>query len=184
MAASIQVKRGTTAKVAAYTPLSGELVLDTSTNKLYAGDGVTAGGNQIIASKAGVTDGSTAVAGQIGETITNTTTTSSVTSGTTFNMTSVTLTPGDWEVNAVLDFEFGSGVTATVAAGGVNTTSGTVPSYPYLVKSQCSMNGGQHINARRRINLSSSATIYLVGVCTFSGGTTAANGYLEARRVR
>lgn len=47
MAASIQVKRGTTAKVAAYTPLSGELVLDTTTNKLIAGDGSTAGGKPL-----------------------------------------------------------------------------------------------------------------------------------------
>lgn len=54
MAASIQVKRGTTAKVAAYTPLSGELVLDTTTNKLYAGDGSTVGGKSITADAANI----------------------------------------------------------------------------------------------------------------------------------
>ncbi|MGL3999860.1 hypothetical protein ACR3LR_08575 [Pantoea eucalypti] len=44
MATSIQIKRGATAKVAAYTPLNGELVLDTTKNSLVAGDGSTAGG--------------------------------------------------------------------------------------------------------------------------------------------
>lgn len=45
MAAVLQLKRGVTAKVAAYTPLEGELLLDTTTKELRVGDGTTPGGN-------------------------------------------------------------------------------------------------------------------------------------------
>ena len=46
----LQIKRGVSANVGAYTPLSGELVLDTTTYKLKIGDGVTQGGKPIIPS--------------------------------------------------------------------------------------------------------------------------------------
>lgn len=46
----LQIKRGTTTKVEAYTPLAGELVLDTTTFTLKAGDGTTPGGKPIIPS--------------------------------------------------------------------------------------------------------------------------------------
>lgn len=45
MANVLQIKRGVTAKVQAYTPLDGELVLDTTTKELRVGDGTTPGGN-------------------------------------------------------------------------------------------------------------------------------------------
>lgn len=45
MATLLQLKRGVTAKVQAYTPLEGELVLDTTTKELRVGDGTTPGGN-------------------------------------------------------------------------------------------------------------------------------------------
>lgn len=45
----LQIKRGVSANVGAYTPLSGELVLDTTTYKLKIGDGVTQGGRDVSA---------------------------------------------------------------------------------------------------------------------------------------
>ena len=45
----MQLKRGSTASVSAYTPAMAELVLDTTLNQLYIGDGVTAGGYRIAA---------------------------------------------------------------------------------------------------------------------------------------
>ena len=47
MTNTLQIKRGTTVKRLAYTPLSGELVQDLDTKKVYIGDGVTAGGVEI-----------------------------------------------------------------------------------------------------------------------------------------
>jgi hypothetical protein len=43
-AANLQFNRGTSAEVAAYTPLAGEPVWDESTKNLFVGDGSTAGG--------------------------------------------------------------------------------------------------------------------------------------------
>lgn len=45
MATILQLKRGVTAQVQAYTPLEGELVLDTTTKELRVGDGTTLGGS-------------------------------------------------------------------------------------------------------------------------------------------
>lgn len=44
---ALQIKRGVTAKVKAYTPRAGELVLDTTTSILYVGDGTTLGGTPV-----------------------------------------------------------------------------------------------------------------------------------------
>jgi hypothetical protein len=40
----LQIRRGTTAQRLAITPLSGEMIYDTSTGQLFVGDGTTAGG--------------------------------------------------------------------------------------------------------------------------------------------
>lgn len=185
MAASIQVKRGATAKVAAYTPLSGELVLDTTTNKLYAGDGSTAGGNQIVASRKGVTDGTDAATGEVGELISNQTSGTSVTSGTAFNATSISLTPGDWDVTGVIRFDPSAAV-LTVAVGGVTPTSATQPGFPYAAQSSFgSASSTQQMPVpTRRVSITANTTFYLVGVATFGSGTVTANGFLRARRVR
>jgi len=52
MAASLQLKGGTAAKVAAYTPLAREVVIDTDNYKLFIGDGATVGGKPLTVSSA------------------------------------------------------------------------------------------------------------------------------------
>lgn len=60
MAASLQLKGGTAAKVAAYTPLAREVVIDTDNYRLFIGDGTTAGGKALtVASAAKWTTGRT-----------------------------------------------------------------------------------------------------------------------------
>ena len=44
---ALQIRRGTDAERLGITPLAGELIYTTDTKKLYVGDGVTAGGNQV-----------------------------------------------------------------------------------------------------------------------------------------
>jgi len=44
MSEQLQLRRGTLAQVAAFTPQQGEVVVDTTYNKLHVGDGSTAGG--------------------------------------------------------------------------------------------------------------------------------------------
>ena len=52
----IQIKRLTTTQRTGYTPPAGELVVDTTTDRLYRGDGTTAGGLAIRSSVSGVTE--------------------------------------------------------------------------------------------------------------------------------
>lgn len=52
MAASLQLKGGTAAKVAAYTPLAREIVIDTENFRLVIGDGIKAGGNPLTVASA------------------------------------------------------------------------------------------------------------------------------------
>jgi hypothetical protein len=52
MAASLQLKGGTAAKVAAYTPLAREVVIDTDNYRLVIGDGTTAGGKALTVASA------------------------------------------------------------------------------------------------------------------------------------
>lgn len=44
---ALQIRRGTDAERQGITPLAGELIYTTDTKKLYVGDGITAGGNQV-----------------------------------------------------------------------------------------------------------------------------------------
>ena len=44
MSEQLQLRRGTTSQVTAFTPQQGEVVVDTTLNKIHVGDGITAGG--------------------------------------------------------------------------------------------------------------------------------------------
>ena len=189
MATSIQIKRGTTAKVAAYTPLEGELVLDLSSNKLYAGDGATAGGKPVVASKKGVTDASNAIAGELGEYLSiETGTSTAITAATTTNVTSLSLTPGDWDVSGYIRFLPDSGITISGFVAGPTATSAATPAPVnriYLPITYAAGVGPLMPLGRNRFNVSANTTIYLTVNATF-GGTGACNvqGALHARRVR
>ena len=64
---SLQIRRGTTAERLTITPLVGELILDTSTNQLYVGNGSTVGG-VIVTSAGGGATGATGPSGSAGAT--------------------------------------------------------------------------------------------------------------------
>ncbi|MEB5707358.1 hyaluronate lyase N-terminal domain-containing protein [Pantoea anthophila] len=186
MAASIQLKRGATAKVAAYTPLSGEMVLDTTTNKLYVGDGSTAGGKQVVASRIGVTDSSSATSGEIGGETENTSSSVSISSsGAATNITSITLPAGDWDICGTLQFNGTASI--TTARVSINSTSATLKGFPY----DCALNTTFTASTTnmiaaplQRVNISASTTLYLIGLCNFASGSVTAAGFIRARRVR
>lgn len=58
MAVRIKIKRGSAAAIAAITLQEGELAYALDTNKVYVGDGTTAGGNLIAADSIWESDGS------------------------------------------------------------------------------------------------------------------------------
>lgn len=184
MATSIQIKRGVTAKVSAYVPLEGELVLDLTTRKLYAGDGSTAGGNQIVASRKGVTDATSAPGGEIGEVLSVTGTSTSLTTSTIASLCSMVLTPGDWEVSACITCTSSAGMTSLTA--GTNTSNSAISPFPDRLQLITAITAGTQAipSTRRRYNVSANTTVYLNISAGFSSGTASAQGYLEARRIR
>lgn len=50
---ALRIRRGTSAQRATITPVSGELIFDTTQNKLYVGNGSTAGGVEVVAGQIG-----------------------------------------------------------------------------------------------------------------------------------
>lgn len=136
----------------------------------------------------GTTTNDNANAGSVGEFVTNTTSGTSLTNGTAFNATSISLTAGDWDVSGVVQYNGGAGSTITSFQQGISTTSvtfGGLGSYtalqPTLSTSAPSI--AQQVPVTR-ISVASTTTVYLIGYCSFSGGTATGNGYIRARRIR
>lgn len=131
-----------------------------------------------------------ASAGQIGEYVSSLVATGSavsLTTATAANVTSISLTAGDWDVEAGLNINFGS-ATTTASSGGISATSATLPtdgseaSLGTILTTTTTV-AGRSIQ-RKRVSVSTTTTIYLVASATFSAGTAAAWGTLNARRVR
>lgn len=135
----------------------------------------------------GTTANNNASAGSVGEYVTATGTSVSLASATPTNITSISLTAGDWDVWGNVQFAPGSGASFTAIVAGINTTSSMMPSVPLssVINAAFNSQTGQAMPApMQRILVSSTTTVYLVAQGTFSGGTTSANGILQARRRR
>ena len=182
-------------------PLTGALWFDSVGGQLYVwyNDGgsnqwvpttnqIGGGGYQL---SKGVTDGSDAAAGQIGEVISSTVNAPGVTlvSSTTKTITSILLTAGDWDVQGEV-WPTPSGSTLTGYVAGISTTNNSNDPPGIGVSRNTLQNPGSTMNAGAvplktcRASLSQSTTYYLVGNATFASGTCTAFGNIWARRVR
>lgn len=279
---TLQLKRGATAAVAAYTPAAGEVVIDTTTWRIVIGDGSTIGGkpltlktgtsgdnvpllsgannwsgaqvftasnttfraasggtgleiggvtsaqsayldfhtsgnnidydSRILASggsttagngtltvtaasftvngvivSTGVTDASSAATGKVGEYLTSTASSVTVsTTNTATNIVSLTLSAGDWDVTGNLQF-VNSSASITTARCGISSTTASLAGFPYEAVYNTTFTASA-TNAlpvpTRRISVSASTTVYLVGYFTFSSGSATAAGFIRARRIR
>lgn len=146
----------------------------------------------------GTTTNDSATAGRLGEFITATVAVGSavsVTTATGVNITSISLTAGDWDVSGVVDYVL-AGVTATLFNSAISLTTNTLSSQvggsglgtdPIvtvpLLTTVLSATYTQNI-ASVRVSLSATTTVYLVAQSTFSVGTLTAYGTIRARRVR
>jgi len=138
----------------------------------------------------GVTDGSDATAGQIGEWLSSVVATpAGIGNNNPTNVTSLPLAPGDWDVRGEVWYHLGAGPTGSCEAG-ISTTSGAMPSVPGIGSRTTQIfvhqaNSGQVLPlATCRLSLSAPATVYLIALCGFSSGTTTVFGRIDARRVR
>lgn len=135
----------------------------------------------------GTTSGNNANAGSVGEFVSANTSSVALTNTAVANVTSISLSAGDWDVWGSVQFGIGSGATATIISCGVSSTSATSPASPYLTIWSFTMaaNTNQATPCpMQRFNLSSTTTIYLVSAAYFSGGSVSVGGTILARRRR
>jgi hypothetical protein len=138
----------------------------------------------------GMMDGSTASSGRVGEYISGSVTGGSakgLASGTTANITSITLTAGDWDVAGVVSFDIVTGTVSSSSAG-TSTVSASNPSDGSAVNCGLQLSGASTYNSipipRKQITVSTPTTVYLVGTCNYSAGSVSAFGQITARRMR
>ncbi len=133
----------------------------------------------------GVTNASNASAGSVGEVLSNSTVTGAITSNTFTNVTSLSLTAGDWDVFGALVTGPAGTTTISFVSLCLNTVSATA-TYPESILPY-SVAAGQVVGVvapTMRINVSSTTTVYLVGYITYGVSTLTTNAYIYARRAR
>lgn len=112
----------------------------------------------------------------------------SLTTGTNANITSLSLTAGDWDVDGAV-FILPAAATATAFNASVSLTSATQETPPNqgsrLINRGTFPTGGSTGGpvGTRRLSLNATTTVYLVLNADF-GGTCSGYGALRARRVR
>jgi hypothetical protein len=138
----------------------------------------------------GVTDGSNAAAGQVGEFL-NTGVASGVpvTNITRSNVVSMLLQPGDWDVQGAISISLSAGTASNLQAyvGTVsnNLTPGATGAPGYAVITGAGFTTGNMLQTgTARFSLAAPTTIYLGIFANFTGGTCTASGSITARRAR
>jgi hypothetical protein len=188
------VLSSTTAGARSWINAAGGLSQVTSDTTL-SGLGTAASPLAVIAVN-GVTDGSNAVVGDVGQTIVQARIqTSGVTmsSSVATNICQISLTAGDWDVrgsvNVVMTSLAVNGV--EIGAANISTTSATISTDGYDSQGSAS-NPSAAVQSfsysmplpPRRISLSANTTVYMVGSSGGNASTRRGYGYIEARRVR
>jgi hypothetical protein len=137
---------------------------------------------------------SNASAGYVGEYVSSTLAVGSkvsLTTATPANVTSISLTAGDWDVSWCLLFETAATTSVTIIRGGANLTTATVGSST-INASQFHMQWGafvpgvttfQQNGAVCRQSLAATTTIYLNAQSTFTVSNMFVYGWISARRV-
>jgi hypothetical protein len=108
------------------------------------------------------------------------------------NVTSITLTPGDWDVWGSIYFFSASGAIVSAVSTIISNQSANNPAYPNSSQNQLLLPGNAATNvgvwcigAAMRFAVSVSTPIYLVATVTYTGaGGYAGAGWINARRRR
>lgn len=139
----------------------------------------------------GTTTNDSAAAGYVGQEIISTVTraggaTIALTTTVAANITSVSLTAGDWDVSGFIGFATGTTTNMTLADGSISTVSATAGIPLFHVNTQGVTQAADSFvwMAPQRVSLSATTTYYLVGSATFGSSTVSAYGTLRARRMR
>jgi hypothetical protein len=143
----------------------------------------------------GVTDGSDAALGNVGEfQAASNSAGVPLTTAVTADVTSLALPAGDWQVSGVVIFTpTTTGPNSII--GGINTVSATLPTDTQVLAGACTLSqiwsASMTSNKKQilplamcRINIAAATTVYLMAQSSFGGGSVTATGRLIARRMR
>lgn len=169
--------------------LAGLLTDETGTGAAVFGTAPTINQANLV----GTTTNNNAAAGSVGEVISSTIVSGSavsLTTATPANITSISLTAGDWDVWFEAYFKVAATTTVTLLLGSISTTTATINQvssafgtlyYPgsVLGAAESSVPVGP-----MRQSLAGTTTIYAVGYAAFGVSTCDGYGILRARRVR
>lgn len=103
------------------------------------------------------------------------------------NVTTISLTAGDWDVDGAVQATFSTGGQGVVSS--VSTVSATLPATTYAGSGGVLLLSGNcdtvvAATSQVRVSIAATTTVYLVAMPYFSGGTCNAQGTLRARRIR
>ena len=140
----------------------------------------------------GTATNDSATAGNVGEYVSSTVLAGSavaLTTNTATNITSISLTAGDWDVTGAIFQQPNGATVVTLIIGWISTTSATLPTAPNnggeaLWSGNVTGNGNSTQPGPMRLSLSSTTTVYLSTFVTFTTNTNSAYGIIRARRVR
>jgi Pectate lyase superfamily protein len=112
----------------------------------------------------------------------------SVTTGVAANITSISLPAGDWEVYGTIGTSVAASTVCSDIAGAISTTSATFAGGNFAqVQLPISTGAGAGVQTpvgNMRLNLTTTTTVFLVGLTSFATSTCKMFGYIAARRAR
>jgi hypothetical protein len=141
----------------------------------------------------GTTTNNNTSAGNVGEYISSSVLVGSqvpLSNSTSANITSISLTAGDWDVRANIIFNPAAGTLMSEIVGCINTTSATFPTAGAennLIGLNLAFTAGMPATQAigpTRISLASTTTVYLIALCDFTVSTCGGYGFIGARRIR
>ena len=134
----------------------------------------------------GVTDGSNAPAGQIGEYVAQNASATGMTTGSwvTLAGSQIALSPGDWDIdgNVLMGFPSGNG---SQAFAGIATANGATPPLNAGIGLNTTSLGNVNVRCpRMRVSISVATSYFLNALCSFPSGSATGSGQINARRRR
>lgn len=140
----------------------------------------------------GTTTNDNASNGNVGEYIATTGTSTALTTLVTKSLASVSLTPGDWDVEGVIQYNIAATTTVDTMSGFINTTQdgGSVALASGFTYTNPSNNAPaaqrfiQFATPSLRMSLTATTTVYINTFQAFGVSTMSGQAYIRARRVR